>query len=208
LACLPVANAAQLYSPANELQSGKACRDPKWYAVFTMPRHEKRVAGHCMERQIESFLPLYRVRHLWKNRCTATVELPLFPNYFFVRIDAQERLRVLKLPGALSIISSGRQLSSIPDGYIDALRSGLLTNRIEPHPNLEAGDRVCITTGPMAGIEGILQRHKNGVRVVLKLEMIGRSVAVEVGTEEIVRAEKSGNFVPVIPSDFSPRLAS
>jgi transcription antitermination factor NusG len=150
-----------------------------------MARHEKRVATHCSERQIESFLPLYRVRHRWKNRCTATVELPLFPNYFFIRIGPQERIQVLKLPGVLSIVSSGRHPIPIPDEYIASLRGGLLTHRIEPHPNVGAGDRVCITTGPLAGMEGIVDRQKNELRVVLKLEMIGRSVVVEVGAAEI-----------------------
>jgi transcription antitermination factor NusG len=150
-----------------------------------MARHEKRVATHCSERQIESFLPLYRVRHRWKNRCTATVELPLFPNYFFIRIGPQERIQVLKLPGVLSIVSSGRHPIPIPDEYIASLRGGLLTHRIEPHPNVGAGDRVCITTGPLAGMEGIVDRQKNELRVVLKLEMISRSVVVEVGAGEI-----------------------
>jgi transcription antitermination factor NusG len=157
----------------------------KWYAVFTMPRHEKRVVTQCRGRNIESFLPLYHVRHRWKNRCDATVELPLFPNYFFVHIGAQDRNNVLKLPGVLYIVSSGRELLPIPEEYISSLRSGLLAYRIEPHANVDVGDRVCITRGPMMGMEGILERHKNGVRVIIRLEMIGRSVAVEVGAEEI-----------------------
>jgi transcription antitermination factor NusG len=172
------------YSTSQPTPDRSHC-DPKWYAVFTMPRHEKRVAGQCSERNVEAFLPLYQVRHRWKNRRIAAVDLPLFPNYFFVRIEAQERLRVLKLPGVLSIVSSGRQLLPVPEGYISALRSGLLARRLEPHPNVEAGDRVCITTGPMAGMEGILDRQKNELRVVVRLEMIGRSVAVEVGAEEV-----------------------
>ncbi len=159
--------------------------DPRWYAVFTMPRHEKRVALHCAERGIDSFLPLYQVRNRWKNRSTATVELPLFPNYSFVRIDARERVQILGLSSVRYIVSSGREPLSVPDDYISFLRAGLLEHRIEPHPNLEVGDRVRIKTGPMAGIEGILDRHKNGLRIVLKLEMIGRSISVEVGAEEV-----------------------
>jgi len=160
----------------------------QWYAVFTMPRHEKRIVTHCRGRNIESFLPLYHVRHRWKNRCNATVELPLFPNYCFVHIGPQERGKVLRLPGVMYIVSSGRELLPIPDEYINSLRDGLLAYRIEPHPNVEAGDRVCITRGPMKGMEGILDRNKNGVRVIIRLEMIGRSVAVEVGAEEIAHA--------------------
>jgi transcription antitermination factor NusG len=186
----------------HETVSGFGCdglaSSRKWYAAFTVPRHEKRLTTHCAERQIESFLPLYQVRHKWKNRCTATIELPLFPNYCFVRIDPQERVQVLKLPGVLSIVSSGRQLLPIPDDYITSLRGGLLAHRIEPHPNVEAGDRVGITTGPMAGMEGVLVRQKNEFRVILRLEMIGRSVAVEVGAEEISYLGKSPTHPPLL----------
>jgi transcription antitermination factor NusG len=73
----------------------------------------------------------------------------------------------------------------VPDHYITSLRDGLLTHRIEPHPNVEVGDRVRITTGPMSGMEGVLDRQKNELRVVLRLEMIGRSVAVEVSVADI-----------------------
>jgi transcription antitermination factor NusG len=172
--------------------------DPKWYAVFTMPRHEKRVAGHCTERGIESFVPLYQVRHRWKNRCTATVELPLFPNYSFVRMDVRERVQVLSLSSVRYLVSSGHEPLPVPDNYISFLRAGLLAHRIEPHPDLEVGDRVRINTGPMAGIEGILDRHKNGLRIVLKLEMIGRSIAVEVGAAEVSHVGEQRKNAPVV----------
>jgi transcription antitermination factor NusG len=73
----------------------------------------------------------------------------------------------------------------IPDVYITALRDGLLSHNIRPCSTLEMGDRVVITQGPMAGMEGILDRRKNEIRVILRLEMIGRSLSVEVGAEEI-----------------------
>jgi len=199
LSSLPAVEVDGFREIGSELDAQRAsgCQ-PRWYAVFTMPRHEKRMVAHCTERQIESFLPLYQVRHRWKNRCTATVELPLFPNYFFVRIEPRERIQVVRLAGVLSIVSSGRQPSPIPDEYVTALRSGLLAHRIEPHPTVEAGDRVCITTGPMAGMEGILVRQKNELRVILTLEMIGRSVAVEVGKAEISYVGTRGAYSPVL----------
>jgi transcription antitermination factor NusG len=158
---------------------------PKWYAVFTLARHEKRVLAHCEQRQIESFLPLYKVEHRWKNRCTVDLELPLFPTYCFVRIDPRTRVQVLRVPGVVRIVSSGHQPEPVPDDYIHALRDGLLVHRIEPHSDLEVGDLVRIKTGPMTGAEGILERRKNDLRVVLKLEMLARSVSVEVGAEQI-----------------------
>lgn len=158
---------------------------PRWYAVFTMARHEKQIAWHLGQREIESFLPLYKTKRRWKNRCTVALELPLFPNYVFVRIDLQERLRVLKIPSVVSIVSVGREPLPVEDHYITGLRAGLLTHEIEPHPGLDVGDWVRITNGAMADMVGVLDRQKNAFRVVLSLEMIGRSVAVEVDVASI-----------------------
>ena len=77
----------------------------------------------------------------------------------------------------------------IPDEYMNSLREGLLVHRIEPHPGLALGCRVRISQGPMAGAVGILERDKSNFRVVLKLEMLARSVAVEVGASEIEPCE-------------------
>jgi transcription antitermination factor NusG len=176
---------------------------PRWYAVFTTPRHEKRIVWHFGQRQIDSFLPLYQARHRWKNRSTVTLELPLFPNYLFVRIDTRDRFRVLNVPGVLSIVSSGRELLAVPDHYINSLRDGLSAHRIEPHPNLEIGERVRIKIGPMTGMEGVLARHKNELRVVLRLDMIGRSVAVEVSVADIepvaISVKRSPSFAYELP---------
>lgn len=185
MACLPVGYSQELYASGGDSEGETLPHQPRWYATFVMSRHEKRLVEHCAERRIESFLPLYQVRHRWKNRRTATIDLPLFPNYVFLRIERQQRLQVLGLPGVVSIVSSGREMLPISDEYVTSLRDGLLAHKIEPHPNVEVGDRVCISTGPMSGMEGILDRRKNEIRVVLRLEMIGRSVAVEVGAEEI-----------------------
>jgi transcription antitermination factor NusG len=162
----------------------------KWYAVFTLTRHEKRVHAQCEDRQIESFLPLYKVKHRWKNRCNVELQLPLFPSYSFVRIDPRVRVKVLQLPGVVSIVGSGRELLSIPDDYIQSLRDGLLVHRIAAHPGLAVGEWVRIKTGPMAGSKGILERRKNDLRVVLRLEMLARSVSVEVGSEEVEPCHK------------------
>ena len=75
-----------------------------WFAAYTHSHHEKRVASHFGERQMEAFLPLYATRHRWKNRCEVNLELPLFPNYVFVRIDPRKRVRVLEVPGVLSLL--------------------------------------------------------------------------------------------------------
>ena len=161
-----------------------------WFAVYTNSHHEKRVAWQLGERQIQSFLPLYATRHRWRNRCEADLELPLFPNYVFVRIDPRERVRVLEVPGVLSLVGFGRTLAPLPDFEIEALRAGLEQRRIEPHAYLVIGERVRIKAGPMVGLEGVLLRKKDNCRVVLALDAILRCVAVEVDADDLEPAAK------------------
>ena len=158
---------------------------PNWFAVYTTTRHEKRIAPYCAERQIESFLPLFQEVRQWKNRCKVKLDLPLFPSYIFVRIVREERFRVLNVPGVLSILGAGNDLLPVQDEYIASLRQGLDAHKIEPHPVVEVGDRVRIVAGAMCGMEGILIRKKNELRVVLKVAMLDRSIAVEVTMADI-----------------------
>jgi transcription antitermination factor NusG len=161
---------------------GKAV--PHWYALYTNPRHEKVVARQLKERCVENFLPLYRTWHRWKDR-RKQVELALFPGYVFVRIEEQNKLQVLKTPGAVNLVSFNGRLAALPEAEIDALRNAL-DNEIfaEPYPFLRVGRKVRVVRGPMAGAEGILARKKDRCRVVISVEVLMRSVALEIeGTD-------------------------
>jgi transcription antitermination factor NusG len=158
---------------------------PRWFAVYTTPRHEKHVSEILADRRIETFLPLYRSTRQWKKSRPVVLELPLFPTYVFVRIERQARGSILGTPGVLSIVGSSREPWPLPDLEIEALRSGLLERKIEPHPYLTVGERVRIKAGVMTGVEGVLVRKKNDLRVVLSLETIMQSVAVEVDADDV-----------------------
>jgi transcription antitermination factor NusG len=158
----------------------------KWFAVYTSPRHEKRIAQYLMQREIEHYLPLYHPRRRWSDGSMVTLDLPLFPGYIFVRTDRRERVRVLRVPGVLAFVcGTGRQPASLPEAEIDALRSGLHLRRAEPHPLLTVGQRARIRSGALAGMEGVVVRKKNNLRVVLTLDLILQSVAVEVDGDEL-----------------------
>ena len=158
---------------------------PAWYAVYTSSRHEKRVYEHLGSRQIESFLPLYRVLHRWKNGCVVNVELPLFPNYLFVRMARQERIRILEVPGVIAVVSQGREPMPLPEFEISSLRQNLQSHKFEPHPYLAVGERVRVRSGPLAGLQGVLSRKGNGLRFVLTLDLIKQSVAVEIAASDL-----------------------
>jgi transcription antitermination factor NusG len=159
---------------------------PKWFAVYTSPRHEKRVDQHLSLREIEHYLPLYRVQRKWSDGSRVTLDLPLFPGYIFVFIKRTERVRVLEVPGALAVVGgTGREPAPLPDAEINALRSGLHLRRAEPHPLLTIGQRARILSGALAGMEGIVVRKKNSLRIVLTMDLIQQSMAVEVDGSEL-----------------------
>lgn len=160
---------------------------PRWFALYTASRHEKRVAQHLSQREVEFYLPLYKSERKWSDGSRVTLDLPLFPGYLFIRIQRNERSRVLSVPGALAVVGgTGGEPACLPDTTIHALRSGLEARPARPHPLLTAGQRVRIRSGALAGFEGIVARNKNIFRVVLTVEHIMQSYAVEVAVEDLV----------------------
>jgi transcription termination/antitermination protein NusG len=158
--------------------------DTRWYAVYTNPRHEKRVEQQGCQRGFECFLPVYKSVRRWKDR-RKELELPLFPGYVFVHLALKDRLRILQLPGVIEFVSCGARPAALPESEIEALRNGLHYACAHPYSYLRLGRRVRVHSGPVAGLEGILIRKKNKWRVVVSIELIHRSIAVEVDEDAI-----------------------
>jgi transcription antitermination factor NusG len=153
---------------------------PAWYAAYTRSRHEKRIAEQLQSKSVEIFLPLYETVHQWKNG-RARVQLPLFPGYIFVRIPYRDRLRVLEAPGVAYLVGSAAHATPVADSEMDLLRRAMDTSLgAEPYPYLSVGQRVRIKFGPLAGAEGILIRKKQNLRLVLSIDLIMRSIMVDV----------------------------
>jgi transcription termination/antitermination protein NusG len=158
---------------------------PHWYAIYTTPRHEKKVRQHLGNHGVECFLPLFQSTRHWKNGCKAQVELPLFPGYVFVHIGRKERVRVLDAPGVLSFVGPRGEPARLPDADIDILRTGLHLRKFEPHHGLAIGQRVRIQAGPLHGLEGVLVRNAKSLRVVITVHLIQQSVAVELDADAL-----------------------
>jgi transcription antitermination factor NusG len=167
-----------------DLVPAERCAVPEWFAIYVMPRHEKRIAEHLQVRQIEYFLPLYEARRKWRDGSKVTVQLPLFPSYLFVRALRGQRGRALEVPGVLSAVGK-RESSVISETCIDSLRTAVSLGKVEPHPYLATGAFVRIRSGALAGLQGIVVRQKSSCRVVLSLELIMRSMAVEVDIADL-----------------------
>jgi transcription antitermination factor NusG len=159
-------------------------RVSQWYAVYTCVRHEKRVAEQLASRHVDFYLPLYTTVHYWNQR-KAQVELPLFPGYLFVRISLADRLRVLTIPSVVHLVSSGGIPAPLSDDEIEILRKSLAAYKAEPYPYLQAGQRVRVNTGPLQGLEGVIVRNKGKWRMVVSVDCIAKSIALEVDATDL-----------------------
>jgi transcription antitermination factor NusG len=163
-----------------------------WYALAVKPQHEKSAERALAFQGLEGFLPCYRSRRHWTDR-VKEIELPLFPGYLFCRIGLEERLKVLTSPGVVAIVSFGGRPAPVSPEEISALRRLAGSNtRLQPWPYLKAGQRVRIERGPLGGLEGILVRSKDFWRVVVSVDLLRRSVAVEIDREAIAPLLSAG----------------
>lgn len=161
---------------------------PRWYAIHTRSRHEKQVERLLAEKRVESFLPLRREVHRWKDRYKQ-VELPLFGGYVFVRMvpEPEERLRVLRTAGVVRIVGFAQNDAAIPDEQIEALRRLMASDApLHRHRYLRIGQRVRVISGTLSGVEGTLVRLRKCDRLVISIAQIRQSVAVELSGYDVV----------------------
>ena len=171
--------------PVSQVPAVVSQQELNWYAVQTSARHEKRVHQRFAERSVESFLPLYETVNRWKDR-KVRVHLPLFPGYLFVHLDLADRLNVLQVAGVARFVNFGGAAIPVPAADIESLRAGLIGGlRVEPHPYLKVGRHARVKSGPLQGMIGILLRKKNLERVIISLDMIRRSISVEIDAAQL-----------------------
>lgn len=170
--------------------------DSDWWALYTRHQHEKVVADMLMAKGFEVFLPLYESVRRWKDR-SKVLSLPLFPCYVFVRGGLNRRLQVVTTPGVHMILNRGENVATIPEDEIQAIRLTVEGHyRVEPYPFLKCGERVRVTRGTLEGVEGVLVRKKNMYRLVLSVEMLAQSVAVEINAADVEPAQAKTQCLP------------
>jgi transcription antitermination factor NusG len=152
----------------------------QWFAIRTAAGREKSAASQLQSKGYETLLPVCRSKRQWCDR-VKELELALFPGYLFARFDFNQRLPILITPGVQLIVGNGKMPTPVSDAEVEALRRVVASGATaEPHDYLSAGQRVRIRAGALVGLEGILVEAKNSWRMILSVELLRRSVAVEV----------------------------
>lgn len=150
----------------------------KWYAVYTAPRAEKKVAERLAEASIEHYLPLRTVRRQWSDRIK-NVEVPVINGYIFVHITSKQILQVLQVFGAISFVRMNRKTNapaSIPDEQIHRLRfmCDYSDENIDiSMENIQPGEKVTVVKGPMTGLMGELVRIDGKHKVLIRIDHLG-----------------------------------
>ena len=171
----------------NDAEDVQRITSRRWYVLYTRHQHEKLTAEILSNKGFEVFLPLYTALHTWKDR-KKELSLPLFPCYVFLLGGLERRLDILTTPGVCSFVGINGRPATVPSEEIDAIRRATETSlRMEPYPFLQHGERVRVKSGPFEGIEGILTLKKNVYRLVLTVELLGKSAAVELDRSMVER---------------------
>jgi transcription antitermination factor NusG len=163
-----------------------------WYALQVASRCEKAVAAGLALRGYSEFLPLFRSRRRWSDRFQ-DVDLPLFSGYVFCRLDIDNRLPVLLIPGVVRIVGLGKIPMPVAEGEIAAVQkiasSGLLA---QPWPFLKVGQTVTIEEGPLRNVTGILAEIDGSDQLIVSITLLQRSLAVAIPRHSIRPASDSG----------------
>jgi transcription antitermination factor NusG len=173
---------------------------PRWYAVHTRYQNEQAVAKSLLNKGFSVFLPTYNALHRWSDR-KKLVTLPLFPGYLFFADEINRWVQILSTPGVNAIVRIGNVPAEIPNDEIVAIRRVVESALcVEPHPFLSSGDLVRIKSGPLEGLEGIVSRKKDALRLVLSIRILGQSAAVEIDGCVV---ERVGPPRPIVPEHIA-----
>jgi transcriptional antiterminator RfaH len=170
---------------------------PKWYAVYTRCRAEKKLHSLLQQKNIESFLPLRKTLSSRTDR-KKWIELPLLPSYLFVRISKLQQYAVLNTPGAVCYVAFEGQAVPIPEEQITYLYNFIINSAhdIEVHyGEFAAGDLVEVQSGPMKGVQGEVVQIRGRDRLLLRFGALGCCIHVEASRSEIKKSRQQATIV-------------
>ncbi len=148
-----------------------------WYALYTRPRWEKKVAALLIEEGMEHYCPLNKVKKQWSDRKKYVLE-PLFKGYVFVRLEEKNKWTVKNIEGVLNFVYWNGEPAIIRDAEIDTIRKFLLefddvhVKQLNPQLN----GKVKIKQGLLMDYHGIVLEIK-GNKARVKIDSMGMQLS-------------------------------
>ncbi len=163
----------------------------KWIAVYTKSRHEQIVINELSKKDIESFCPMFKERRQWSDR-KKWVHFPLFRSYAFARIHLKENIFVLQTIGVNKIVKFQNKISIIPNQVINDIKNIVDGGyKIQQVDYFIKGDEVSVISGPLKGVNGIIQDLKGDSRLIMKVEAIRQAFSIEISSEQLKLKKKN-----------------
>ena len=161
-------------SPSNPLE-------PRvWFALYTKPRHEKKIAEKLNALGIEAYCPTIIQKKQWSDR-VKKVEQPLISSYVFVHCTDAERALVFRVEGALHYLFYQGKPAIVRDAEIallkDSLKYSIVAYDIQ---HVNPGQTLELQKGPFKGHTGTVSNiGKN--RIDISIEALGIHLVLDRG---------------------------
>lgn len=158
-----------------------------WYAVCCKPRQEAIAEENLLRQGYHTYLPRTRNSRRRRGQWVDVIE-PLFPRYLFIRIDPTLRSTapVRSTRGAVGLVRFCGQAAVVPGQMIEVIRQRADANSGLHHDNRPlfcTGEAIRLTEGPLADMEGVFIEESGEKRVVVLLELLGKTNRIRVNRD-------------------------
>jgi transcription antitermination factor NusG len=162
-----------------------------WIAVYTKSRHEQIVINELNKKNIESYCPMLKERRQWSDR-KKWVHFPLFRSYIFANIEIKENIYVLQTIGVNKIVQFQKKISIIPNQVIDNIKNIIKGGyKVEQADYFIKGDEVCVVSGPLKGLDGVVLDLRGANKIIIKIEAIQQALSVEISSGRLKSKKKN-----------------
>lgn len=160
-----------------------------WFALYTRSRCERIVLQQLRNRSLRALLPAYAGHN--------GVQRPLFPGYVFVQATPTQKRLAIQIHSVVHMIHFAGEPAVIPeDQLLPYLLADAMGIPLKPWPFLKVGTRVRVNSGPLKGVEGMVERRSDGSRLVLNIDIFSRAAALEISADDIEPVDNRQNRSP------------
>jgi transcriptional antiterminator RfaH len=159
-----------------------------WYLIYTKPRHEKKVQASLTEMNINSFLPIKKKLHTWRDR-KKLINEPLFPSYVFIYLnDMRNYYEGLHSDGSLYYVKTGKEIARVSESVVNNIKLA-----VNEAAQMELSDRhftpgrcLVITKGALAGLSCEVVQFENKDKLLVRVDLLQRNILLTLPEEHLM----------------------
>ena len=163
----------------------------QWYLIHTKPRQEKCALQNLERQGYTCYLPLWRVEKMRQGNL-AVADAPLFPRYLFIQLglsgSAKSWSPIRSTTGVSRLVCFGIEPAKVDERLVAALRFHEARVQDQPRRLFSPGERVKLTGGAFADIEGVYQISDGASRVIVLIDLLGKRVPLSVSPASLRKA--------------------